>query len=103
MDEHATGPVPLPPGSEVRTATSKGMTLMCPQPIPRGSIVECDLLMGARPISVMARVVECRPAETRHAVEVEFLAMAQLDRDTLTDFLQAVGPSTLRVREHREE
>lgn len=105
MDEHPTGPVPLPAGTEVRAASAKGMTLVSPQPLPRGSVLECDLLMGARPLSLMARVVDCRPAgpPSKHVVEVEFLVMAQVDRDSLADFLQAVGPSALRVREHREE
>src|SRR5574341_2556229 len=88
-----TGPVPVPQGTHVESATPKGLALVSPQPVPAGSILEMDLLMGARPLTVMARVLECHAASSpgKHRLDVEFLAMAQVDRDNLTDFLTAVG------------
>jgi hypothetical protein len=105
MEPRTSGPIPIPPGVEVRSATAKGMALVVPQAVAPGSVLEFDILLGARPLSVMARVLQCRsdPGSTRHSLEVEFLAMAQMDRDALVDFLTAVGSSALRVREHREE
>lgn len=99
------GPIPLPYDAEVSTATVKGMTLLCPRSIASGSVLQFDLLLGARPLPVMARVVECRGTgdSRKHALDLEFLAMAQVDRDVLADFLQAVGPGALRLREHRED
>jgi hypothetical protein len=95
----------VPQGAEVRSATSKRLSFLSPTPLPVGAVLECDLLLGARPIPAMARVVSCSAeAEAgKHAVDVEFVAMAQVDRDTLADFLQALGPASLRLREHREE
>ena len=50
----------------------------------------------------MARVIACtEEASGRHRVDLGFVAMAQVDRDTLADFLQAVGRDVLRVREPR--
>ena len=50
----------------------------------------------------MARVIACADeGPKRHRVELGFVAMAQLDRDTLADFLQAVGHDVVRVREPR--
>ena len=67
-----------------------------------GALVDFDLILGARPIATMARVISCaEEASGRHRVELGFVAMAQLDRDTLADFLQAVGRDVLRVREPR--
>jgi hypothetical protein len=92
-------------GVQVRAATARGLVLVSPQAVPSGAVLECEVLLGARPLPVMARVVSCRSGEGpgKHLVEVEFLAMAQVDRDSLTDFLSAVGASALRVRERRDE
>jgi hypothetical protein len=89
----------------VRTATAKGLTLTAPQAVSPGSVLEFDVLLGARPLTVMARVLNCRTdhGASTHSLDVEFLAMAQMDRDALVDFLTAVGPAALRVREHRDE
>jgi hypothetical protein len=105
MDPRSTGPLPVPPGAEVRSASAKGLTLVAPLPVPAGAVLEFDILLGARPLPVMARVLHCRSEQgpSKHSLEVEFLAMAQIDRDALVDFLTAVGPSALRVREHKEE
>jgi hypothetical protein len=52
----------------------------------------------------MARVAESHPiGPTRYALATEFLAMAQVDRDSLADFLQAVGPTSLTVRALRDQ
>jgi hypothetical protein len=100
--ETASGPLPLPDGASVVSATGKGLTVSAPTGVPRlGAILEFDLLLGARPIPVMARVVNQRSAPEAHTLEVEFVALAQVDRDALVDFLQAVGPSSLRLRKTR--
>src|SRR5262249_56662430 len=105
MSSPHTGPVPLPIGTQVRSATSRGLLLISPQALPSGSVLECELLLGARPLPVMARVVSCRGGEApgKHLMEGEVLAMAHVDRDSITDFLTAVGAGSLRVRERREE
>jgi hypothetical protein len=83
-------------------ASVVGLTMTCPARLEPGSLVDFDLVLGARPIGTMARVIACADeAPGRHRVELGFVAMAQVDRDTLTDFLQAVGPDVLRVREPR--
>jgi hypothetical protein len=77
-----------------------GLTLTSPLRLEPGALVDFDLLLGARPLPAMARVLSCaEEAPGRHRVEVGFVAMAQVDRDTLTDFLQAVGHGVVRVRE----
>jgi hypothetical protein len=103
MTAQPTQPVPLPAGAELRAASARGAVLVCPEPVGPGAVLECDLLLGARALPVMARVVECRPAEPArwHVVEVEFLAMAQIDRDSLVDFITAIGADALRVRPHK--
>ena len=79
-----------------------GLTVTCPRRLEPGSLVDFDLVLGAHPIATMARVIACTDeAPGRHRAELGFVAMAQADRDTLTDFLQAVGPDVLRVREPR--
>jgi len=105
MSARPTQPVPLPAGAEVRAASARGLTLVSPEPVTPGAVLECDLLLGARPLPVVARVTQCREAEQaqRHLVNVEFLAMAQIDRDSIADFLTAVGSAALRVRRHRED
>ena len=86
----------------VITAPRFGLTMTSPErlePAPPGRFRP---ELGARPISTLARVISCaEEASGRHRVELGFVAMAQLDRDTLADFLQAVGRDVLRVREPR--
>lgn len=73
-----------------------------PVRVEPGSLVDFDLLLGARPIATTARVIACaEEGPGRHRVELGFVAMAQADRDTLADFLQAIGSDVLRVREPR--
>lgn len=96
------GPIPVPSGCAILDASVVGLTMTCPRRFEPGSLVDFDLVLGARPIGTMARVIACtEEAPGRHRVELGFVAMAQADRDTLTDFLQAVGPDVLRVREPR--
>ena len=96
------GPMPVPAGCLIVDASVVGLTMTSPQRLEPGSLVEFDLLLGARPISTMARVIACaEEAAGRHRVDLGFVAMAQLDRDTLADFLQAVGRDVIRVREPR--
>lgn len=104
-ETHPTGPVSLPAGTTVSVASARRLTLLSPQPLEAGAVLEFDLLLGARPMAAMGRVRECRHAEgsSPYTVDVELLALAQVDRDSLADFLQAVGPAALRVRTHREE
>lgn len=98
------GPTSLPNGTELLTVSGRGLTLRSPEPVAAGSVLEFDLLLGMRPIPVMARVTACRETSggKGHELDVEFVALAQMDRDSVTDFLQAVGPRALSVREHRE-
>ena len=105
MESSHTEPIPLPIGVQVRSASGRGLVLLSPQALPQGAVLDCEVLLGARPLPVMARVVTCRSGDGpgKHVVEVEFLAMAQADRDSITDFLTAVGSSALRVRERRED
>ena len=92
----------MPPGCVITDASVIGLTMTCPERLEPGALVDFDLLLGARPIATMARVIKCdEEAPGRHRVEVGFVAMAQVDRDTLADFLQAVGRDVLRVREPR--
>ena len=91
-------------GCLVVDASVIGLTMTSPERLEPGSLVEFDLLLGARPIATMARVIACAEdpsASGRHRVDLGFVAMAQVDRDTLADFLQAVGRDVLRVREPR--
>jgi hypothetical protein len=86
----------------ITDATVVGLSMTCPQRLEPGSLVDFDLILGARPIATMARVIACSDeAPGRHRVDLGFVAMAQVDRDTLADFLQAVGRDVLRVREPR--
>ena len=105
METPPSGPVALPPGVEVLEASGRGLTLRSPTSLPPRGLLGLDLLLGARPLSVMTRVVESRvdASGRAHVVEVEFVALAQMDRDTLVDFLQAVGANALGVRRTREE
>ena len=99
----SSGPIPLPPGAEVRAATSRGVTLRCSQAIPPGSVLEFDLWLGARPLQVLARVVKSVSEDASgHVFQTEFVALAQMERDILADFLQAVGPEALRARPRAE-
>jgi hypothetical protein len=102
--ESATGPHSLPPGTTVETASARGASLVSPAPVAKGAVLEFELLLGARPIRLMARVAECRPlGPSRYALETEFVGVAQADRDSLADFLQAVGSSSLAVRPCRPD
>ena len=94
----SAGPLPLPPGTQVTAASGRGLVLHSPEAVPAGAILEFELLLGARPLQVMARVVEARAQSGGQTLQTEFVAMAQVDRDSLMDFLQAVGPQALRVR-----
>ena len=86
----------------ITEATAVGLTMTSPERLEPGALVEFDLILGARPIATMARVISCTEEfADRHRVEVGFVAMAQVDRDTLADFLQAVGRDVMRVREPR--
>jgi hypothetical protein len=93
------GPTLLPDGTRIGAATARGLVLVTPSPVTIGATVEFELLLGARPLDVTARVLSSVPERVGgFTVEVEFQAMAQADRDALADFLQAVGPTALRVR-----
>ena len=93
-------PVPIPPGCAVVEANVTGLTMVSSRRLEPGSLVDFDLLLGARPLPTMARVLACaEEGGGRHRVEVGFVAMAQVDRDALTDFLQAVGHDVVGVRE----
>jgi hypothetical protein len=86
----------------ITDASVVGLTMTCPERLEPGALVDFDLILGARPIATMARVIRCaEEASGGHRVELGFVAMAQVDRDTLADFLQAVGRDVLRVREPR--
>ena len=92
----------MPAGCVIVDASVVGLTMTSPTRIEPGSLVDFDLVLGARPIATLARVIACADeAPGRHRVELGFVAMAQVDRDTLADFLQAVGRDVLRVREPR--
>jgi hypothetical protein len=92
----------VPAGCEITEASVVGLTMTCPDRLEPGALVDFDLLLGARPIATMARVISCaEEGSGRHRIELGFVAMAQLDRDTLADFLQAVGRDVVRVREPR--
>lgn len=100
MSDGPGGPIPVPAGCEIVDASVVGLIMRCPSRLEPGSLVEFDLVLGARPIATLARVTACATeAPGRHRVELGFVAMAQVDRDTLTDFLQAVGSDVMRVRE----
>lgn len=93
-------PIPLPPGCTTIEANVMGLTMVSPYRLEPGSLVDFDLMLGARPLPTMARVLSCADEPGGgHRVEVGFVAMAQVDRDTLTDFLQAVGHDVVAVRE----
>lgn len=98
-------PVPLPPGAQIVIVTARVLTILSPSPVPVGSLMEFDLMLGARPLAALARVVACGPSDApgKHAVACELVAMAQVDRDALADFLQAVGSAAIRVRLHKED
>ena len=94
--------MPIPSGCVIVDASVVGLAMTSPERVEPGSLVDFDLVLGARPIATMARVIACADeAPGRHRVELGFVAMAQVDRDTLADFLQAVGSDVLRVREPR--
>jgi hypothetical protein len=92
----------VPAGCVISDASVVGLTMTSPVRLEPGALVEFDLILGARPIATMARVISCaEEAGGRHRVGLGFVAMAQVDRDTLADFLQAVGRDVIRVREPR--
>jgi len=92
----------VPAGCVIADASVVGLTMTSPVRMEPGSLVDFDLILGARPIATMARVITCSDDDAgRHHVELGFVAMAQVDRDTLADFLQAVGRDVVRVREPR--
>jgi len=92
----------MPAGCVITDASVVGLTITSPERLEPGALVEFDLILGARPIATMARVISCaEEASGRHRVELGFVAMAQVDRDTLADFIQAVGLDVMRVREPR--
>lgn len=102
MSEPPGQPIPVPTGCTIVDASVVGLTMLSPARLEPGSLVDFDLVLGARPIATMARVIACADeGPKRHRVELGFVAMAQLDRDTLADFLQAVGHDVVRVREPR--
>jgi hypothetical protein len=93
------GQAVLPEGTRIGAATARGLVLVTPSPVTIGAVAEFELLLGARPLDISARVLSSVPERVGgFTVEVEFLVMSQGDRDALADFLQAVGPSALRVR-----
>jgi len=88
----------VPAGCVITDASVVGLTMTCPERLEPGALVDFDLILGARPIATEARVISCvEEAPDRHRVVLGFVAMAQVDRDTLADFLQAVGRDVLRV------
>jgi hypothetical protein len=89
----------VPAGCVIKDASVVGLTMISPERLEPGALVDFDLILGARPIATMARVISCVEEAAGHRVELGFVAMAQVDRDTLADFLQAVGRDVLRVRE----
>ena len=92
-------PLHIPEGTRISAATARGLILVTPSPVTIGSLLEFELVLGARPLEIAARVETCVPEIVGgFTVTVEFAGMAQMDRDTLADFLQAVGPTALRVR-----
>lgn len=92
--------MPIPAGCAITEASVTGLTMISPARLEPGALVDFDLVLGARPIPTMARVLSCdEEAPGRHRVDVGYVAMAQVDRDSLTDFLQAVGHDVVRVRE----
>ena len=92
----------MPAGCVITDASVVGLTMTSPQRLEPGALVDFDLILGARPITTEARVISCaEEAPGRHRVVLGFVAMAQVDRDTLADFLQAVGRDVLRVRGSR--
>jgi hypothetical protein len=92
----------VPAGCVITDASVVGLTMTSPDRLEPGALVDFDLILGARPIPTMARVISSAEEPSgRHRVTLGFVAMAQLDRDTLADFLQAVGSDVLRVREPR--
>jgi hypothetical protein len=104
MVDSQAGPLPLPEGTRVESVTTRGLSLTTLSAVPKGAVLEFELLLGARPMRVMARVAEARaPARGQTELVVEFLAMSQEDRDSLADSLQAVGATDLRVRPRRPD
>ena len=104
MVHDPAGPLALPEGTRVENVSPKGVSLTSLTAVPKGAVLEFELLLGARPMRVMARVAEVRtPARGRYELVTEFLAMAQEDRDRLADFLQALGAAQLGVRPRRPD
>jgi len=98
----SNGPAPLPLGARLVGVSARGLTLACRAPANIGSLIELDLALGARPLALLTRVTGSQPAEAAHRVELEFVGLAQLDRDTIADFLTALGPGAFSIREHRD-
>lgn len=93
------GPLSLPPGARLLNVSARGLTLASPTPLPAGAVLEIELMLGARPVPVMARIIACEPeAGGTHRVQADFVALAQVDRDAIADVLQAVGREALSVR-----
>ena len=93
------GPIPPVPGVELIAATPRTLTVRSPRDLPVGRLLELALLLGDRPLDVTGRVQGCRGEPGgAHVAELELVGLTQVDRDDLTDFLQAVGAEALRVR-----
>jgi len=100
MEPPPSNPLTLPRGSQVVAVSARSLSLRCPSPLPLHGLLSFDLLLGVRPLPVIARVVGSHPDPSGDSqlLELEFVALAQMDRDTLVDFLQAVGSGALAVR-----
>jgi hypothetical protein len=65
--------------------------------------MEFELLLGARPLEAVGRVVSAgADPQGGWRVDLELVAVAQVERDVLADFLQAVGAGSLRIRARRD-
>ena len=98
----SNAPAPLPLGARLVGVSARGLTLACPAPAHIGSLIELDLTLGVRPVPLLARVTASQPAEAAHRIELEYVGLAQLDRDTIADFLTALGPGAVSIHEHRD-
>ena len=66
----------MPAGCVISDASVVGLTMTSPVRLEPGALVEFDLILGARPIATMARVISCaEEAGGRHRVGLGFSDM----------------------------
>lgn len=92
-------PLEMPAGARIVDASGRGLAIYTPAALVPGRLVEFEVMLGNRPLPVIARVTaSLMCGMDYHRVELEFVGLAQADGDDLTSVLPAAGLQGLRIR-----